>query len=437
MPAFASTEERFELGATRARELAQAFGTPLYVLDEAAFRSRIRRYRAALSASWPNTAVSFASKANSTLAVLRIAFQEGCTVDVASEGELRAALAAGVPAEAAHFHGNNKQESELEFALSVGVGQIIVDNFPEIECIARLAKNHPCPEILVRCAPGVDPITHERISTGQADTKFGFNIEDGGAERAVLRVRELNLPYKGLHCHVGSQLLDPGAQIAAAETLAAFACALYEDHGFETEIVNIGGGLGVRYMDSDEPFSVERYCEAVSKAFGEILANSGLEPKLVHEPGRSLVAEAGVTLYTVGVAKTATISPVAKRTYVVVDGGLSDNPRPAMYNAKYTVRHLPAPGRGSSGVVVPVRIAGKHCETDILFDDVPLPTSVERGDLLQVLCTGAYNSGMASNYNRYPRPASVLIRESGEVVLVQRRENWEDVFSRDVLPENI
>lgn len=428
-------DDRFRLTEPVARELADAFGTPLYVLDEAHLRSRIRRYREALAASFARTEVAFASKANGTLAVLAIAASEGCTIDVASEGELRGAMAAGVPASRCHLHGNNKTRDEIAFAVQNGIGQIVVDNFEEIALLAEIGGRTEC---VLRLAPGVDPITHAKISTGQADTKFGFNIADGSAERAVTHALQAGLNLAGFHCHVGSQLLDPEAQRGGGEALAAFATAMKRELGFEARVLNVGGGLGVRYLDEHEPMAVEVYCALIADAVRAGLADSGLEPTLVHEPGRSLVAESGTTLYTVGVVKTVPTQN-GTRTYASVDGGLSDNPRPALYSAEYTVRRV-SRTPAHPGVALPeavFTVSGKHCETDMLFDGVALPADLAAGDVLEVLCTGAYNASMASNYNRYPRPATVLLREDGTRVLIQRRDTWDEMFARESVPDDL
>ncbi len=435
MPSATSSVLRLELAESVAKDLVGRFGTPLYVLDEQIFRERIRRYRRAMASSWPRSELSLASKANSTLALLSIAAEEGCLIDAASEGELRAALLAGVPASRCHLHGNNKSVSELEFAVEAGVHQIVIDHFSEIDHLAEIhsrAQSASFPELILRLAPGVDPQTHHKISTGQADTKFGFNIADGSAERALLKCTEAGLPVRGFHCHVGSQLFDPEAQEVGGETLAEFAVAMLQRHGFRTELINVGGGLGVHYTDSDpEPMPVEEYCRLVAASVRRGLGDSGLDVLLTQEPGRSLVAEAGATLYQVGVVKTVPSSSVGQRTYVVVDGGLSDNPRPALYGARYTVR-LISKDPGAARNPVQVTVAGKHCETDNLFENVTLPATPMEGDIIHVSCTGAYNSSMASNYNRYPRPATVLIRSNGEYAIVQRRETWDEMFAREL-----
>lgn len=432
------TDMRFRLTPEQARELAAKVGTPLYVIDEAHLRSRIRRYRDAFKACWPKAELAYASKANSTLAVLAIAYQEGCTIDVASEGELRAALAAGVPASHCHMHGNNKSIEEIRYAIEAGVSHIVIDNFQEIDDLGSRIEDRGSTEFVLRLAPGVDPVTHHKISTGQADTKFGFNIADGSAEKALLRCMEIGLPVVGFHCHVGSQLLDPEAQEVGGELIAQFAVRMKQAHGFSATYLNVGGGLGVKYLDEHEPMPVEDYCNLICKSVARALEGSGLDPILGQEPGRALIAESGVTLYTVGVVKTVPSPSKGTRTYVVVNGGLADNPRPAMYGAKYEVDLVSRiADRGSAGNEMVCTVSGRHCETDMLFEDVRLPADVGPGDLLQVLCTGAYNSSMASNYNRYPRPATILIRESGEPMIVQRADSWEEMLARELIPEDL
>lgn len=451
MTAAVGTDSRFRLNEALARSLTEAYGTPLYIIDETHLRSRIRRYREAFHAVWPNCELSYASKANSTLAILAIAHQEGCVIDVASEGELRAALAAGVPASHCHLHGNNKSLEEIRFAIDQGIGQIVIDNFLEIEHLAQnctpspdsLAagyKRHPGDQVYVlRLAPGVDPITHHKISTGQADTKFGFNIADGSAEKALIRCLELKLPVIGFHCHVGSQLLDPEAQQVGGELLAKFAVDMKSKHSFDTIYINVGGGLGVRYLDEQEPMPVEDYCRLIADTLRSTLIESGLNVGLGQEPGRALVAESGLTLYKVGGVKEVPSPTRGTRTYVTVDGGLADNPRPALYGAKYQVELVASANLNRQSAIQNRKftVSGRHCETDMLFEDVELPGDTGPGDLLQVLCTGAYNSVMASNYNRYPRPATVLLRSNGSHELVQRLETWDEMFARESLPKDL
>lgn len=450
MPAAAPTDQRFRLTESLAGDLASTYGTPLYVVDEGHFRARIRRYRRAAEAAHPNFEISFASKANSTVALIAIAANEGCEIDVASEGELRAALKAGVPAEHCHLHGNNKTFEELSFALREGVGQVVVDHFTEIEMIAEMIGTTRT-KLVLRLAPGVDPITHVKISTGQADTKFGFNIGDGSAEAATERCLELGLPLIGFHCHVGSQLLDPEAQRSGGSLIAQFAAEMETRHGFSAGYLNVGGGLGVHYTSDDEPMPVEEYCHLIADAVLPMLRTAGLDPVLAQEPGRSLVAESGVTLYRAGVIKTVPSPSVGRRTYVSVDGGLSDNPRPALYGSKYTIERVaraedssrwssrrgPESVRTRDGHHVLATICGRHCESDKLFEDVELPVDLAEGDLLQVLATGAYNASMASNYNRYPRPASVLLLAHGGHALIRRRETWDELMAQETIPEGL
>jgi diaminopimelate decarboxylase len=435
-------DTRYRLSEAQAHELAETYGTPLYVVDEAHFRQRIQTYYQGFRSVSPKGELSFATKANSTAALIKIAYSEGCSIDVASEGEFRVALMAGVPPSACHLHGNNKQVSELTFAIEQGIGMIVLDNFEEIETVAKLLKDQtpntqsPSPLLVIRLAPGVDPVTHAKISTGQADTKFGFNIVDGSAEKATQRCLALGLPLIGYHCHVGSQLLDPEAQISGGELIAKFAADMKAKYGLETTYLNVGGGLGVRYTEKDVPMSHAEYCREIVSAINRALDGSGLSPKLGQEPGRSLIAESGITLYRVGSVKTVPAKEIGNRTYVAVDGGLSDNPRPALYGSKYTVERV-APNSQQPTADNKYTISGKHCETDKLFEDVSLPNNLAAGDLLQVLCTGAYNSSMASNYNRYPRPATALIRPDGSHCLIQRRDTWEEMLAREILPEGL
>ncbi len=429
-------DARFRLTPTQAKELSQEFGTPLYVIDEAHFRARIRSYKQAFEKAYKNGYITFASKANSTAALMKIANQEGCAIDVASEGELRGALLAGVPASSCHLHGNNKQKEELVFAIEQGIDHIVADNFDELNLISQILKEtgKPSPKIVLRLAPGVDPVTHAKISTGQADTKFGFNIADGSAEKAVTQTLALGLDLYGFHCHVGSQLLDPEAQRSGGQLIADFAVEIKKAHGFEARYLNVGGGLGIMYTENDVPMSHEDYCQLIVNSILEALEGSGIDPILAQEPGRSLIGESGLTLYTVGVIKTVPAKDTTTRTYVAVDGGLSDNPRPVMYGSKYTVERVSGKPASPTSTYT---VSGKHCETDKLFPDIELPSDLEVGDLLQVLCTGAYNSSMASNYNRYQRPATVLVRPDGSYSLVQQREPWEVLFAREIIPQDL
>jgi diaminopimelate decarboxylase len=414
------------------RHLRKTFGTPLYVIDEASFREHIRDYLRAFRKFDPRGALTFASKANSVLGILKIAYQEGCLIDVASEGELRAALAAGIPASACHLHGNNKSRNEIEFAVEVGVGQIVADNFEELKLLSEIGEGI---EVILRLAPGVLPITNEKISTGQQDTKFGFSVRDGAAEAGVKFCVENSLNLVGFHSHVGSQLLDSEAQIAAGQRLAEFAKKMFSTYGLVCKIINVGGGRAVRYTD-EVPMPLEEYCEALVKGVRDELRGSELDPVLVQEPGRSLIAESGVTIYRIGVIKNVGLASGGFRRYIVVDGGMADNPRPALYGAKYAVVGVSGDGRDLDEPSL-ATVNGWHCEVDLLFDEVLLPNDLKVGDFIVALTTGAYSSSMASNYNRYQRPQTVLIRESGQAELLQRKETFEEMMAREVMPEDL
>lgn len=418
------------------RELAERFGTPLYVLSEEIFRSRIRRYKTAFSHAYSKVELSYASKANGTLALLAIAAAEGLLIDVVSEGELRAAMKAGVPASRCEFHGSNKTVDELQFALDSGIRTIIIDSFEEIARLRLLYNgSHNATRFVLRLAPGVDPITHERISTGREDSKFGFNIADGSAERALASTVEAGLPVVGFHCHVGSQLLDPEAQRAGGEALANFALKA-RDAGFEAQVINLGGGLGIDYGTGEHPMEVEEYCDLVCSSVMAVLQPAGMRPTLMQEPGRYLCGPSGSTIYQVGVVKTVPTENGSK-TYVSVDGGLSDNPRPALYGAQYQILHIPQSNRTTGSGELVVTIAGKHCETDELFHESVVSEDIKPGDFIQVLSTGAYNSSMASTYNRYPLPATVLVRANGDYEIVQKRQTFDELLAREVVPEDL
>ena len=421
----------FRLTVDEAKHLQSQFGTPLYVLSEAHLRNRASRYLRAARAAWPLSEVSFASKANGTLAVLAVMASEGLGIDVASEGELRAAIAAGVDPGRCHLHGNNKSQGELDFAIGSGIGMIMVDNCVELD---RLAVRKPATKLALRLAPGVDPITHEKISTGQSDTKFGFNIADGAAARAVNKCVDAELNLVGVHCHVGSNLFDPQAQCDGGSEIASFLRAMEAEHGLRFSYVNAGGGLGVRYTEQDDPMEIEEYCTQIAASVKAGLAGQNEGVTLGQEPGRSLVAEAGITLYSVGVVKDVP-TKTGSRRYVVVNGGLADNPRPVMYGAVYSV--LAASRESHDGPVTRTRISGRHCESDMLFDNIDLPTDIQPGELLQVLCTGAYNASMANNYNGYPRPRSVMKLLSGDFVVVQEPDTWAAMIARDRVPIQI
>jgi diaminopimelate decarboxylase len=418
-----------EIGGVDTVELAREFGTPLYVMDEAAIRKNARDFQAAFKARYPRVKVSFAGKAFLCKGICKLIEHEGLSLDVASGGELYTALQAGFPAEKITVHGNNKSDEELRMALDAGVGHIVIDNFYEIDRITAMAADLKKPQaVLIRVAPGIDPHTHQRISTGQVDTKFGFDVGGGAALTAISRVREIpNLELKGIHCHVGSQLHDTECHEASVAIMVDLLARAKQEFGVEFEELNIGGGLGIRYLHTHHPPTLEEFADAVTGILKAKLDDVGLAyPTLLQEPGRFLVGEAGTTLYTLGASKVVP----GIRTYVVVDGGLSDNPRPTLYEARYEAIVANKAGQEHDHTYT---VSGKHCETDLLFPDMQLPP-VEPGDVLAVQSTGAYNYAMASNYNRFRRPAVVLVNE-GNADLLVRRETYEDLVAQDVVPE--
>jgi len=397
--------EPFRLEADLAETLARDFGTPLYVISEESFTSRIRAFKAALGQFTNPTRVSYASKANSTLALLQLAHQNGCHIDVASIGEYTGALRAGIPPRDCTLHGNNKSVEEL----ALPVGEIVIDSFDEID---RLASLPPAADsISLRVNPQLDLGLNPKIATATIFSKFGFPLEAEILSEAILRLRQSGREVTGLHCHLGSQIFQADAHSRAAASMLKTMDQLPE---VPWKLLNLGGGFGIRYTHEDPPGSAESLANVAALNLPESLT-------VGFEPGRSLIGEAGLTLYQVG-----TIKDVNGVRVVAVDGGLADNPRPAMYDAQYTVE-----GLGQTDLQ-PATVVGRHCENDVLHPDVLLPAGLRVGDLIQVLCTGAYSSSMASNYNRYPRPATVLLRESGPL-LVQERESFDMMFEREKL----
>jgi diaminopimelate decarboxylase len=414
------------VGGVDVDELVQGYGTPLYVLDRAEVVGRMRAYRAAFG---DDVTIAYASKALCVVGVLQLAAREGLAVDVASAGELATAARAGVPMERVLFHGNNKSVAELEDAARLGVGRVVADSFAELDRLEAVgdAFGHRF-AVLLRVTPGVEAHTHEFIRTGHDDSKFGFTLSAGFADEAVDRALALaHVDVRGAHCHIGSQIFNPEAFAAAAQAMCAFLAGVRTRHGRPLDELNLGGGLGIAYTTRDTVPSVEGYAETVLAAVGRAAAAHDLGvPHLTVEPGRSIVGPAGLTLYTVGTVKRVP----GVRTYVSVDGGMSDNLRPALYGADYT---FVAAGSGArDGDAQPVTVVGKHCESgDVLGRDVALPADLGEGDLLAVAATGAYGYAMANNYNRLPRPAMVLVGD-GRADLLVRRETLDDVVALDV-----
>ena len=403
--------------------LAGEFGTPLYVYDEGELRARCREYRQNFGGR-----VAYASKAFLCTAMARLVEEEGLDLDVATGGELHVALRAGFPAERILFHGNNKSSDELRAALAAGVGRVVVDSFDELERLELLARDGAAPTVFVRVTPGVEAHTHEYIETGTDDSKFGFGLHNGEALRAVRRVISSGLlRFAGLHCHIGSQVFRLDSFAAAADRMVGLVHTIETDAGVTVEELNLGGGLGVRYVSNDEGPSLAQHVASVQDVVAKALAAHGVRsrPALALEPGRSIAGPAGLTLYTVGTVKT--IPEV--RTYVAVDGGMSDNLRPVTYGARYEA-FLPA--RVGAARPLVATVAGKHCEQgDLLVRDAQLPEDVAVGDILATPVTGAYAQSMASNYNKVLRPAVVFVRD-GDARLVVRRETYDDLLRCDL-----
>lgn len=421
-----------EIGGCDTVDLARRFGTPLYVLDEVAIRDRASQYREAFSQLDPPGIVAYAGKAFLTTAMCRIIEEEGLSLDVVSGGELYTALAAEFPPEKIYFHGNNKSREELEMALEAGVHRIVVDNFSEIRLLAAITEKQRRPaEILLRITPGVEAHTHEYIQTGQLDSKFGFSLAGGQALEAVKAVlAQPLLRLHGFHCHIGSQIFALTSYRVAVNLMLDFIKEIKEKIGYLAQELDLGGGLGIRYNRHDPKVSINQYAALIGKAVSEGCRERNLPlPRIIVEPGRSIVGEAGTTLYTVGSSKEV---PGIRR-YIAVDGGMADNPRVALYQAVY------------EGVVANkchlsarevVSVAGRCCESgDMLIWDAEL-APVEEGDILAVFCTGAYNYTMSSNYNRLPRPAVVLVKD-GEAHVIVRRETYEDLLRNDVIPAHL
>ena len=396
-------------------ELADRFGTPAYIYAEEDMHRRAREYVRAFERRSAAFEVIYASKAFPATAAFRVMREEGLSVDVASGGELHVALAAGFDPARIHLHGNNKTEAELRYAFESGVGHLILDSFDEIELADRLLDRPQ--RVLIRVTPGIKPSTHDYVQTGQLDSKFGFGLADRLAERAVERVRDSkHLELVGLHAHIGSQIFELEPYVKAIEVIADFCDAV----GLQPQLLNVGGGLGIAYLDTDEPPSIEDYVDVkvrgVERVFDPV-------PRILVEPGRSLVGNAGITAYRVGTVKEIP----GVRTYVAVDGGMSDNLRPMLYGARYEAVIADRAGETPDTLAT---IAGMHCESgDVLVRDMEL-AGPRVGDVLVTPATGAYGYAMANNYNGKPRPPVIFCRE-GEARVVVRRETWDDLLSRD------
>ncbi len=414
------------IGGLSAAELARRFGTPLHVIDEGRMRANCRAYVEALTAHYPGPSrVLYAGKALCIVATCQIAYEEGLGLDVVSAGEIHTALQAGVPASALYFHGNNKTPDEIAYALEVGVGRFMVDNRYELDWLDRLARERGRQaDVVLRVTPGIEPHTHKAIQTGGVDSKFGFGLLGPSAEQAVQSaLNATGVRLRGLHCHIGSQILDLDPFVMAARAVVAFAAEM-RGSGFVLEELNLGGGLGIRYLSDDDPPTPAAYIQALAGTVRELVAAYRLPaPTLLVEPGRSIIGNAGVTLYTAGAIKVVP----GVRTFVSVDGGMYENPRPALYGARY---QAVVATRAADAPTQRVAVAGRCCESgDVLIWDADLP-EVREGDLLAVFATGAFTYAMAGNYNRFPRPAVVFVRDGSAQVAVER-ETLADLVRHD------
>lgn len=408
-------------------ELARKYATPLYLMDEDKIRNKCRMYRKALASEFDSARVLYASKACAFKRIYEIMAEENMLVDVVSGGELFTALRAGFPAGDVFFHGNNKTPEEIEFAITSGVGCFVVDNLYELLNINSIAKEkNVVQDILLRITPGIDPHTYEAVSTGKVDCKFGSAIETGQGMEIVEKALSLpNISLKGYHCHIGSQVFDAKPFTDCAKVMIKFTSDVRDKMGYTPSVLNLGGGFGIRYLESDEELDI---CSCISEIAASVkaeCASRGLEvPGILMEPGRSIVGDCGITLYTVGSVKEIT----GYKKYVAIDGGMTDNPRYALYGSPYTAVIANKAGEDADYLCT---IAGKCCESgDLIQEDTHIQTP-DSGDILAVLSTGAYNYSMASNYNKIPRPPIVMVAEGKDYVAV-RRETYEDLIAKEL-----
>ena len=423
-----TTEERENLtiGGCDLTELAKRYGTPLYVIDEATLRGICKEYRQAFK-EYKNIKMMYACKALCTSAVIKILDEEGFGFDTVSAGEIYTVFKSGVDMSKVLFNGSNKSAREIELALEYKVGRFSVDNFYEAEMLNRLAgEKGITADILLRITPGIECHTHDYIQTGQTDSKFGFDLSQLDEIISLIRSKYKNLNLKGLHAHIGSQIFEQKSYYDEVGILACQIESIRKKYGIQLEEMNIGGGLGVKYTESDTPPSVEELAKAVTEAMHKYAIEI---PTIYLEPGRSIISPAGVTLYTAGSSKRVPNG----RKYVALDGGMADNPRPSMYQAQYTAQVV---NRLKSKDFETVTLAGRYCESgDILINDINLP-KIEAGDIICIYNTGAYNYSMASNYNRVEKPAMVLVNNSQSDIIVYR-ETLDHLIMYDVIPDRL
>lgn len=416
------------IGGLDTVELAAKYGTPCYVVDEDKIRENCRAYVKSIEDNYGGNGLAiYASKAFNCKAMCKIINEEKMGLDVVSGGELYTALKAGFPAEKIYFHGNNKTLAELDEAVSAGVGRVVVDNIYELENLSKAAKKQgKTVGVLLRIKPGIDAHTHSFVLTGQIDSKFGFALETGEAMEGVkAAIAAENIDFKGVHCHIGSQIFDVEPFERAAEVMIEFMADIKAQTGVECEELDLGGGFGIKYSSDDNPLAYNEYMAKVAGVIKSCCEKHSLKtPFIVIEPGRSVAGSAGITLYTVGAVKT--IPDI--RTYVSIDGGMGDNPRYILYQSTY---ELVCANKADKPKDFKITLAGRCCESGDLIQEDALVQQVEPGDIMAVLSTGAYNYSMASNYNRIPKPPVVMV-SGGESRVVVRRETYDDIIEKDM-----
>ncbi len=411
--------------------LAKEFGTPLYLMDEDRIRRNCRTYRTAMAESFGENALPlYAGKACCFTALIRIIKEEGLGLDVVSSGEIATAVKAEFPMEHAYFHSNNKTDADIAYAIDCGIGYFVADNEEEVAAVDRIAGEKGIRQkILLRLTPGIDPHTYAAVATGKVDSKFGSAIETGQAAQITeFTLSKTNIDLAGYHCHVGSQVFDSDVFLRSSDIMLEFIAEMRDRFGYTAKILDLGGGFGVRYVESDPTLDVlASIAQIAASVKGKCKALDLPLPAIRMEPGRSIVADAGLTLYTAGTVKKIP----GYKNYVSVDGGMADNPRFALYGSSYTVLNA---GKLNETADFECSVVGRCCESgDIIQENVKLPSSVCRGDIIAVCTTGAYNYSMASNYNRIPRPPVVMISDGGNTATVAvRRETPEDVLKLDV-----
>lgn len=429
-----NTEGHLVIGDCDTVKLANTYGTPLYLIDETTFIEKSTEYIKSLNKYYNNSLVLYAAKAFACISIFRISDKIGLGLDIVSGGELHCALKASFNKNNIFFHGNNKSYEEIEIAIKNDIGKIVCDNFNELELIQEAATKHKKQiNILLRLTPGIECHTHEYIKTGHLDSKFGFDLEYYDTVLNLIKSKYKNINVVGLHSHIGSQIFEIQPFLDSISILLEQFKHAKENYQIEFDELNIGGGIGISYVKEDDPITIEEWAKAISNEIKTKCKKLNLkEPKLICEPGRSLIATSGITLYKVGSLKQVPNG----RKFISIDGGMADNPRPITYQAKYTAVVANKMDQNKYKEIEPVTIAGRYCETgDILINDINLP-KIETGDLIAVLNTGAYNYSMSSNYNMVPRPACVLVNE-GKAHLIIERESFEDLITHHKTPNHL